>query len=84
MSYLYFYLSENESSVPPSATTGAYSSNVTEKKRIIERKLQESNMKGQKPTINAIAQGFQPSRESLSTKVKDFILLIKHSFTNLE
>jgi len=41
-------------------------------------------MKGQKPTINAIAQGFQPSRESLSTKVKDFILHIKHSFTNLE
>jgi hypothetical protein len=47
-----------------------------EKKRIIERKLQESNMKGQKPTVNAIAQGFQPSRESLSTKVKDIFLLL--------
>lgn len=69
MSYLYFYLSENESSVPPSATTGAYSSNITEKKRIIERKLQESNMKGQKPTINAIAQGFQPTRQILAPQV---------------
>lgn len=51
-----------------------------EKKRIIERKLQESNMKGQKPTVNAIAQGFQPSRESLSTKVKDLFFFYYCSY----
>jgi hypothetical protein len=43
---------------------------MIEKTRIIERKLQEANMKGQKPSIDAIAQGFQPSQKSLATQVK--------------
>ncbi len=28
-------------------------------------------MKGQKPTVNALAKGFLPSRESLATQVND-------------
>jgi hypothetical protein len=53
---------------------------VSDKTRIIERKLQEANIKGQKPGISVLAQGFHPSRESLANQVKQFILLISHSF----
>jgi len=59
--------SENESPIP----TPSHSRNITEKTRIIERKLQEASTKGQKPTINAIAQGFQPSRTSLAPQNND-------------
>lgn len=57
------FSSENESPVPSPPK------NITEKTRFIEQKLREASIKGQKPSINAIAQGFQPSRESLATQV---------------
>lgn len=63
----------------------AYLSNITEKKRIIEQKLQEASTKGQKPGVSAIAQGFQPSRDSLGTQVnhQSFSFSIPHSFSFL-
>jgi len=47
--------------------------NLNDKRRIIEQKIQESNAKGQKPGLNAIPQGFLPSRESLATQVNRFV-----------
>jgi hypothetical protein len=66
---LFLSESENENSTPARPTNGTHSMNVTEKKRIIERKLNESITKGQKPGINAIAQGFRPSHQSLNAQV---------------
>ncbi|CAF1261958.1 unnamed protein product [Rotaria sp. Silwood1] len=63
--------SESESVVPPTSTTGPYSMTVTEKKRFIEQKLHEASKKGEKPTVNSIAQGFRPSRNSLATQNDD-------------
>ncbi|CAF4122767.1 unnamed protein product [Rotaria sp. Silwood2] len=63
--------SESESALPLPSTTGPYSITVTEKKRLIEQKLQEASKKGEKPTNNAIPQGFRPSRESLATQHDD-------------
>ncbi|CAF0800499.1 unnamed protein product [Adineta ricciae] len=57
--------SETEASVP------VRTSSVTDKKRIIDQKLQESASKGKKPGISAIAQGFQPTRETLKTQNHD-------------
>ncbi|CAF4406400.1 unnamed protein product, partial [Rotaria magnacalcarata] len=34
-------------------------------KRIIDQKLQEASLKGVKPTPNAVAQGFQHSRQPI-------------------
>ncbi|CAF4423577.1 unnamed protein product [Rotaria sp. Silwood2] len=42
--------------------------NVATKTQVLDKKLNEISSKGQKPTINAIAQGFQPSHKTLSTK----------------
>ena len=56
--------SENESPVPPAPA------NVSDKTRIIERKLQEASARGQNPGVGAIAQGFQPSQKALATQVK--------------
>ena len=67
--FLFLSESEGESSVPAHPTSGTHSMNVTEKKRIIERKLNASIAKGQKPGINAIAQGFRPSHQSLNAQV---------------
>ncbi len=44
-------------------------SNVVTKTRNLDQKLTEISSKGQKPTVNAIAQGFQPSRQTLATQV---------------
>lgn len=55
---------------------GAYGTNVEQKTRIIQQKLDESKMKGQKPTIGAIAQGFRPTHESLANTVKASKLLL--------
>ena len=41
--------------------------NVATKARNLDHKLTEISSKGQKPTINAIAQGFQPTRQTVST-----------------
>ncbi|CAF5197035.1 unnamed protein product, partial [Rotaria magnacalcarata] len=64
--YFLFYLSENESSVPPvPSKAGPHPSNIDDKKRIIDQKLQEASLKGVKPTPNAVAQGFQHSRQPI-------------------
>ncbi|CAF2033481.1 unnamed protein product [Rotaria magnacalcarata] len=58
--------SENESSVPPvPSKAGPHPSNIDDKKRIIDQKLQEASLKGVKPTPNAVAQGFQHSRQPI-------------------
>ncbi|UJR37708.1 hypothetical protein I4U23_030403 [Adineta vaga] len=57
--------SESESSVPPR------SSNLTDKKRIIDQKLHESSTKGHTPGVSTIAQVFQPSRQSVDTQDDD-------------
>ncbi|CAF0837020.1 unnamed protein product [Rotaria sordida] len=75
--------SESENAVPSPSTAGPYSMNVTEKKRLIEQKLHEASKKGEKPTINAIAQGFRPSRESLATQHDDDDNDQSESFTTL-
>ena len=43
--------------------------NVATKTRNLDQRLTEISSKGQKPTINAIAQGFQPSRTTLAAQV---------------
>jgi hypothetical protein len=55
--------------------------NVATKTRNLDQKLTEISSKGQKPTINAIAQGFQPSRKALAAPVNKQIHsnLILHS-----
>jgi hypothetical protein len=42
---------------------------ASNKARIIQQKLQESNAGDQNSTINAIAQTFQPSQKSLANQV---------------
>ncbi|CAF1385251.1 unnamed protein product [Rotaria sordida] len=42
--------------------------NVATKTRVLDQKLTEISAKGQKPTINAISQGFLPSHKTLSTQ----------------
>jgi hypothetical protein len=44
---------------------------VANKVKIIDRKLTEASAKGQKPSVNAIAQGFQPSRQALAHQVTE-------------
>ena len=53
---------------PPSIKVGP-GSNVATKVNIIDGKLTDSMAKGHKPTVNAVAQGFQPSRQTLATQV---------------
>ncbi|CAF0822227.1 unnamed protein product [Adineta ricciae] len=55
------YESESESE---SLTTG----NVATKTRIIDQKLADISSKGHKPTVNAIAQGFQPTRVTVNSR----------------
>ena len=44
---------------------------VATKARNLDQKLTEISSKGQKPAVNAIAQGFQPSRKGLAPPVSD-------------
>lgn len=43
--------------------------NVATKARNLDQKLTEISAKGQKPGGNAIAQGFQPTRQTVATRV---------------
>lgn len=55
--------------------------NVATKTRVLDQKLNDISSKGQKPTINAIAQGFQPSTRTVASHVntrKYFISLFIH------
>jgi len=44
-------------------------SNVATKTRVLDHKLTEISSKGQKPTSNAVAQGFQPSHKTFRSQV---------------
>ena len=70
---------ENNSLAPARTTNEPYSSDITQKKLLIERKLHEASEKADKSTVNAIAQG---SRESLASQVKEYftLVVIKLSF----
>ena len=45
-------------------------SSVPDKARVIQQKLDQANANGQKPSVNAIAQGFRPSHQSLTNTVQ--------------
>lgn len=74
--FIFDFSSENESPAPSPAKTHTHSSNIADKKRIIDQKLQQASTAGQKPSVNAIALGFQPSRQALAGQVNDLFLFL--------
>ncbi len=54
--------------------------NVATKTRVLDKKLNDISSKGQKPAINAIAQGFRPSHQTLATQVNKFLRKCISSF----
>ncbi|CAF0861014.1 unnamed protein product [Rotaria sp. Silwood1] len=58
----------NENETESSDEESQSRTNVATKTRILDQKLNEISSKGQKPTINALPQGFQPSRTTLSNQ----------------
>ena len=61
--------SDDDGSIPAQDIKVGPGSNVAAKVNIIDGKLTEAIAKGQKPTVNAVAQGFQPSQPRLATQV---------------
>jgi hypothetical protein len=47
--------------------------NVPAKTKILDQKLTEISSKGQKPTIGAVPQGFQPSHKTLASQVNKYL-----------
>ncbi|UJR08525.1 hypothetical protein I4U23_012788 [Adineta vaga] len=45
--------------------------NVAVKTRIIDQKLSDISSKGQKPGVNAVAQGFQPTRQTVAPRINN-------------